>query len=301
VLLITGLCKLGHPTGSRASYPLHVAGPCSLTRTRRRQPVAGTWRPPYHLAHRNAQGKARGEPQAQTGGVKSGVGRPIPHRTSDHSRRTKLTKEVTLRACQAERTQPVTVCAPTAMRHVFAISKHLTMEVIMAHYDVTYSCGHQDRIQLFGPHKDRQERINWLESQGLCRACYTAKKRAEEKIKGPLFVFRRSYQRGADDQLEVLCTEGSYDIKEELEARGFRFVSELDVAGGHGFMSLTSKPRPGWQRFYSRTECAEGGPGKALLDWITEHKYRIEARNQLDGALHGLALGRPDLVPRTKP
>ncbi len=44
----------------------------------------------------------------------------------------------------------------------------------MARYDVTYTCGHNDRIQLYGKHKDREW---WLarEHEKLCPDCYRAK------------------------------------------------------------------------------------------------------------------------------
>lgn len=49
----------------------------------------------------------------------------------------------------------------------------------MAKYDVTYGCGHEATIQLYGPVKDRDRKIAWLESSGLCSDCYKAKRDAE--------------------------------------------------------------------------------------------------------------------------
>jgi hypothetical protein len=49
----------------------------------------------------------------------------------------------------------------------------------MAHYDVHYSCGHTADIQLFGPNRERQRRLEWLESQGLCPGCFRDKKARE--------------------------------------------------------------------------------------------------------------------------
>ena len=45
----------------------------------------------------------------------------------------------------------------------------------MAKYQITYSCGHEATIQLFGKESDRQRKIEWLESEGLCPDCYKAK------------------------------------------------------------------------------------------------------------------------------
>lgn len=49
----------------------------------------------------------------------------------------------------------------------------------MAKHNVTYSCGHQGVENLFGPHRDRERRISYLESSGLCAACYARKKESE--------------------------------------------------------------------------------------------------------------------------
>lgn len=61
----------------------------------------------------------------------------------------------------------------------------------MAHYDITYTCGHTDRINLIGPHQRRAARIAYLES-GACFECYkteqhqVARAQAEEMDLPPL-------------------------------------------------------------------------------------------------------------------
>lgn len=42
----------------------------------------------------------------------------------------------------------------------------------MAWYDVKFSCGHEDRVQLVGPDKDRARKIKFFEKEGMCPACY---------------------------------------------------------------------------------------------------------------------------------
>jgi len=53
----------------------------------------------------------------------------------------------------------------------------------MAKYDVTFSCGHTEVIQLFGPMDERERRIEWLEEHGLCSECYEEKKKKEYEKK----------------------------------------------------------------------------------------------------------------------
>ena len=49
----------------------------------------------------------------------------------------------------------------------------------MAKYYVTYSCGHEGTVELFGKETDRQRKIEWYESEGLCPECYKALQEAE--------------------------------------------------------------------------------------------------------------------------
>lgn len=51
----------------------------------------------------------------------------------------------------------------------------------MAKYQITYSCGHEGEIQLFGKMSERDRKIAWLEREGLCPECYKAKKAAERE------------------------------------------------------------------------------------------------------------------------
>ncbi len=47
-------------------------------------------------------------------------------------------------------------------------------------YDVTYSCGHEGVVQLYGKGSERERKIEWYESCGLCPECYKAHMREEE-------------------------------------------------------------------------------------------------------------------------
>lgn len=49
----------------------------------------------------------------------------------------------------------------------------------MAKYTINYTCGHTGRIELFGKHANRENRINWLENNSVCTDCYKAAKEAE--------------------------------------------------------------------------------------------------------------------------
>ncbi len=49
----------------------------------------------------------------------------------------------------------------------------------MAKYEVTFSCGHLQEVELFGKHKERDRKVEWYQSTGVCSACFKAQKDAE--------------------------------------------------------------------------------------------------------------------------
>lgn len=48
-------------------------------------------------------------------------------------------------------------------------------------YEVKFSCGHVETVELFGKESDRQHKIAWFKKAGLCSECYKAKKEEEYK------------------------------------------------------------------------------------------------------------------------
>jgi len=46
----------------------------------------------------------------------------------------------------------------------------------MAQYEVQFSCGHTEIVQLYGPYKARQAKIDWMRARGLCPACRAAER-----------------------------------------------------------------------------------------------------------------------------
>jgi hypothetical protein len=51
----------------------------------------------------------------------------------------------------------------------------------MAWNEINYSCGHTDRIQMYGPTRDRESKKEWME-RGVCPDCYR-KQKEEERTK----------------------------------------------------------------------------------------------------------------------
>lgn len=49
-------------------------------------------------------------------------------------------------------------------------------------YDVTFSCGHTQTVQLFGKSADRARKIDFFEKRGVCSNCFKEQKEIEDSI-----------------------------------------------------------------------------------------------------------------------
>jgi hypothetical protein len=64
----------------------------------------------------------------------------------------------------------------------------------MAWEMVNYSCGHSEREQFYGPHRDRDSRKKWKE-RGVCPDCYR-KQKAEERMKASQVAAEQAKESG---------------------------------------------------------------------------------------------------------
>ena len=109
----------------------------------------------------------------------------------------------------------------------------------MAKYTVNYSCGHGSiQKELFGPHADRERKIEWMESNMVCPECYKSQKAdqdaAAEKSAHVALV------PGVDIVLQV-HVEGQIEAnKTALYDLGFRWSEKAD-----GILGYFSMSRPG--------------------------------------------------------
>jgi hypothetical protein len=112
----------------------------------------------------------------------------------------------------------------------------------MAKYDVTYSCGHSDTIQLYGPNKERTRKIEWLERDGLCPECYKAKMEQQAVKKSnemglPELVgsekqvaWAKKIRLDMIDRLQDSTTGRAYGCPEKLEVLLNQFGKESVIA-----------------------------------------------------------------------
>lgn len=180
----------------------------------------------------------------------------------------------------------------------------------MAQYGVTYSCGHGGTERLFGRHRDRYARLDWLGQHGLCPDCYRAQAREREAWEPPKLYVRLLAQHGA---WEVVCWANSYLWKDMLFARGYQYVStqhenpiyppssELarrgyDVLGvciGPTGMRF-ARPVPGWRKIIPAGDL-EALAGEVRL--CRRQGWHIEGEDVGCGVFAALREGRRDLLP----
>ena len=54
----------------------------------------------------------------------------------------------------------------------------------MAKYTVTMACGHEETIELFGKNSERERKIQYYESKGVCKECYKKQIATKESEQG---------------------------------------------------------------------------------------------------------------------
>lgn len=106
----------------------------------------------------------------------------------------------------------------------------------MAKYEVKFSCGHTQIIELFGKDKDRQRKIEYFEERGLCKDCYKAMMQ-EIEAHTPL---------GLTAQLNPLktypfrayFTGDTESVEDKVEALGFFWtdIGDSDILSTSEFM-----------------------------------------------------------------
>jgi len=91
----------------------------------------------------------------------------------------------------------------------------------MAKYQVTYGCGHTGTVDLIGPTKQRENRLEWLATQ-LCPDCWK-EKQAKEAPSRPIFASVSLFDTDVDEKVYVVIELGgeTYSRKEDLKKLGF--------------------------------------------------------------------------------
>jgi hypothetical protein len=152
----------------------------------------------------------------------------------------------------------------------------------VAKYGVTYSCGHSGEVTLFGPGKERDRKLEWLAREGSCRECFLATKKAE----GPEVLLGR-----VGDLYELQVVE-SYDHREALKARGYRFSRDCHPRETNDLGKLLlSGGRSGWVRRLPEADA------RAEITWAVAQGWRTRAIGAIESCILAVVEGRPEMVP----
>ena len=113
----------------------------------------------------------------------------------------------------------------------------------MAKYNITYSCGHEGTVQLFGKSEERERKIKYYEEFGLCTECYKKQKQEENAKLG--FLIGGSVADTLSEKGEIqVCLSFAGDTlphKEEIKTLGYRWTA-VDASQ----MAYMHKPDMGW-------------------------------------------------------
>ena len=85
--------------------------------------------------------------------------------------------------------------------------------------DVTYSCGHEGTVTLFGSMADRESKIKWYENTAVCPDCFQAAMRAKEESEPVKAVV--SIMPGGE--FEIALTGNTKPVKGEIASYGYRW------------------------------------------------------------------------------
>ncbi len=92
-------------------------------------------------------------------------------------------------------------------------------------YTVRCSCGHNDVVELYGKGADRERKIAWYETSGVCVECYKAAKRAEEAVKPIVATVKVSGNLG---KVVIVLSGNVYPQKDDFKARGYFWSADTD-------------------------------------------------------------------------
>lgn len=167
----------------------------------------------------------------------------------------------------------------------------------MAKYTVKHSCGHERTVQLYGPEKERERKLDWMGSED-CPQCWGEKKRAQEdQMPITITIMTNGLDKDQDGNIlaEITLTGGTRPRKEEIKALGYSWG---DVRGGAMNFLRASAPEKAWSRMVPLLTLMDKGSDENLK--IQEDAKALDAKitfeiNELD-----IEMARQSLADQAK-
>ena len=113
----------------------------------------------------------------------------------------------------------------------------------MAKYDIIYSCGHEGVVELLGKEKDRQRKIEWYESTGLCPECYKKEMR-EKEAKMPLILKIDLEPFNTKNSIVLHFAGNTMPVKDKIKELGYRW-GDFTV----GAFGILQNPEKAWHKY----------------------------------------------------
>lgn len=101
-------------------------------------------------------------------------------------------------------------------------------------YDVTYSCGHEGTVELFGKNSERERKIWYFENHGLCPECY---KKACDEAKAEFAAYTEQVE-ALYDLPELEGTEKQVAWAREIRAKRIRHMKEHEGYFFDNFLAI---------------------------------------------------------------
>jgi hypothetical protein len=116
-------------------------------------------------------------------------------------------------------------------------------------YNITFSCGHKGVVDLVGSGKERERKLDWYQTSGMCPECYKEQKRAEEAAK-PLTL---TVKCDPYNQTIVLVWSGNtMPVKDQIKELGYQWGAPPS-AGWLGILAMHAESFA-WHKFVALEE-----------------------------------------------
>lgn len=103
----------------------------------------------------------------------------------------------------------------------------------MAKYTVTMACGHEETIELFGKNSERERKIQYYESKGVCKECYKkqiATKESEQGLEFHVSILPYINEDNGSIMVSVWFDGNTRPYKDEIKSLGGYTWSERESA-----------------------------------------------------------------------
>lgn len=127
----------------------------------------------------------------------------------------------------------------------------------MAKYTVQMSCGHEETVELLGKTADRERKIEYCKSEGLCRECY--KKMMQKQSEAEGLIFNATVLPCIDEEdgsilLNVWFSGDTKPYKDDIKSLGGYRWSERESANDY---FSTVRPPMCWNKVIKLADLKE--------------------------------------------